>query len=48
MKWLLGTKALSTVEYVVLGAIILALVGSAIWNLAGAVAQKFNEYAGNL
>jgi Flp pilus assembly pilin Flp len=37
-------NGLSMVEYIVLGALIMAVVGAATWQLAGAIAQRFDDY----
>lgn len=39
---------LSMVEYVVLASLILAVVGVAVWQLAGSIADRFNTYHAQL
>jgi Flp pilus assembly pilin Flp len=39
---------LTLVEYIVLGALILAIVGLAAWQLAGSIAQRLDAYRNQL
>lgn len=48
MLLLCDKKALSLIEYIVGGVVILAIVGMAIWNLAGAIAGRFNAFNNSL
>jgi len=48
MCFLCDKNGLTLVEYIVGGALILALVGTAIWSLAGAIAGRFNAFNNSL
>jgi len=41
VRFLLGKVADVSIEYIVLGAIILIVIGAAVWELAGGIAHKF-------
>ena len=48
MRFLTGKKALSIVEYILGGALILAVIGLALWQLAGSIAARYNDFNSNL
>ncbi len=43
MRWLLGQKGLSMVEYIIGGALVLALVGLAVYNIATQASTEGGE-----
>jgi Flp pilus assembly pilin Flp len=48
MRFLCDRNGLSMVEYILGGALVLAVVGMAIWNLAGAIAARFEAFNDSL
>ena len=44
MKFLNDKTGLTIVEYIIGGAIVLAIVGLAIWQLAGSIARRLSDY----
>jgi hypothetical protein len=48
MRLLYGKRALSIVEYILGGALILAVVGLALWQLAGAIAARYRSFNSSL
>ena len=48
MRFLTGKRALSIVEYILGGALVLAIVGLALWQLAGSIAARYHDFNNNL
>jgi Flp pilus assembly pilin Flp len=48
MRFLTGQRGLTMVEYILGGALVLAVVGLAIWGLAGSIAGRFNAFNSSL
>ncbi len=48
MRLISGRRAQTLLEYIVAGIIIVGIIGIALWQFAGAAAQKFNEYKNGL
>ena len=48
MRFLIGKRGLTIVEYILGGALVLATVGGALWSLAGAIAGRFDAFNNNL
>ena len=44
MKFLHDNGGLAAVEYIVIGAISLIVIGAAIWQLAGSIAGRLNNF----
>lgn len=44
MRFLIEKRGLTIVEYIIGGALVLAVVGTALWSLAGAIAGRFNDF----
>jgi Flp pilus assembly pilin Flp len=48
MRFLSDARGLTAVEYILVGAISLIVVGAAIWQLAGSIAARLNDFNGAL
>ena len=48
MRFLWGKHGLAIVEYILGGALVLAIVGVALWQLAGSIAQRFSDFNNRL
>jgi hypothetical protein len=48
MRFLTGRTALSMVEYILGGALVLAVVGLALWQLAESIAARYNAFNNSL
>ena len=48
MRFLRDSGGLTAVEYIVIGAISLIVIGAAIWQLAGSIAGRLNDFNGAL
>lgn len=48
LRFLSDRAGVSAVEYIVVGAISLILIGAAMWGLAGAIAGRLNAFNGSL
>jgi Flp pilus assembly pilin Flp len=48
MRFLRDNGGLTAVEYIIVGAISLILIGAAVWQLAGSIARRLNAFNGAL
>jgi len=48
MRFLSDARGLSAIEYIIVGAISLIVIGTAIWQLAGSIAARLNNFNGAL
>lgn len=48
MRFLRDDRGITAVEYIVIGAISLIVIGTAIWQLAGSIAARLNNFNGTL
>jgi Flp pilus assembly pilin Flp len=44
MRFLSDERGVTAIEYVVIGAISLIVIGAAIWQLAGAIAGRLHDF----
>jgi len=44
MRFLKDRRGVTAIEYIVIGAIILIVVGTALWQLAGSIAARFVDF----
>ena len=48
MRFVQDDRAVTAVEYIIIGAISIIVIGAAIWQLAGSVAGRLNAFNGAL
>ena len=48
MRFFQDDRGITAVEYIVIGAISLIVLGTAIWQLAGSIAGRLNDFNGAL
>ena len=48
MRLLFGKRGLTMVEYILGGALILAVTGLALWQLAASIAARYDAFRGGL
>ena len=44
MHFLTDRRGITAVEYIIIGAISLIVIGAAIWQLAGSIAGRLNDF----
>lgn len=48
MRFLTDRRGITAVEYIIVGAISLIVIGAAIWQLAGSIAGRLNDFSNTL
>ncbi len=48
MRFLQDDRGITAVEYIIIGAISLIVIGAAIWSLAGSIAGRLRDFNNNL
>ena len=48
MRFLKDGRGVTAIEYIVVGAIVLIVVGASIWQVAGSIADRFTDFNNSL